>query len=336
MHVGDTVKNRTVKVVMVGDCASVGETLVQYALDGISYKHLTRTRSIYSKTLGITLSILRSKGDIYHVHYGLQDHFITRMLKKQPTICHVHGSDLRYSINGPYGWIVKRNLITADRVIVAVPDILETALSYRSDAQYISNPVNLHLFKPAPLNRNGNELRVLFASALSYVKGAQHFAQQYAIYQKSNPHSKLCLIRYGENQSEIIELLNKLRVRFRLIEPVPHNMMQRLYHDSDIVVTDFELGYLHMTSLEAMACHRPVVQYINDKLYAKARVSVPPVVKIDKRDNLSQKLERLTDESAREIICRNQEIYIQKYHNPSEVGKRVVKIYHEMIFDELL
>jgi glycosyltransferase involved in cell wall biosynthesis len=248
----------------------------------------------------------------------------------------MHGSDLRHSIKGPYGWIVKRNLKTADRIIVAVPDILETALSYRSDAQYISNPVNFRLFKSAPLSKRGNELRVLFASALSFVKGAQHFAQQYAIYQESNPDSKLYLIRYGENQSEILELLNKLRVRFRLIEPVPHKMMPQLYHDSDIVVTDFELGYLHMTSLEAMACYRPVVQYIDDKLYTRMRVPVPPVVKMDIEDNLSKELERLTDQSTRERICKNQEKYVHKYHNPSEVSNKVAEIYHEVIGDGLL
>jgi glycosyltransferase involved in cell wall biosynthesis len=327
----DPMKSRTTKVVMVGDCASVGETLVHYAPDDINYQHLKRTRSIYSKTLGITLSILRSKGDVYHVHYGLQDHFITKLLKRQPTICHVHGSDLRYTIKGPYGWIVKRNLKTANRVIVAVPDILETAISYRPDAQYVSNPVNFSLFNPTSLRRTGNELRVLFASALSFVKGAQHFARQYAVYQKANPHSTLYLIRYGEDQLEIIAQLHKVGVKFRLLEPVPHTEMPSLYYNSDIVVTDFRLGYLHMTSLEAMACYRPVVQYINNELYKQMKVPVPPVVNVGVEDNLSEEFERLADQSTRESMCTNQQRYVQRYHNPVEISRKIAEVYHEVI-----
>jgi glycosyltransferase involved in cell wall biosynthesis len=323
-----------IKVVMVGDCASVGETLVQYAQDGINYVHLKRTRSIYSKTLGIALDILRSKGDIFHVHYGLQDHFITKLVKRQPTVCHVHGSDLRYTINGPYGWIVKRNLRTANRVIVAVPDIVEAAISYRPDAKYVSNPVNFSLFKPTTLRNSGNELRVLFASALSFVKGAQHFATQFALYQKANPRSMLYLIRYGKDQSEIIARLKKLEVKFKLIEPVPHTEMPRLYYNSDIVVTDFQLGYLHMTSLEAMACYRPVVQYIDSEIYKRVKVPLPPIMNVRFEDNLFQKLERLVDLSTREKICKDQQSYVKRYHDPEEISKEIAEVYREVIEDK--
>jgi hypothetical protein len=49
---------------------------------------------------------------------------------------------------------------------------------------------------------------------------------------------------------------------------------------------------------------------------------------------LSIELERLTDRSARERICRDQAKYVQKYHNPSEISKKMACIYHQVIGDE--
>jgi glycosyltransferase involved in cell wall biosynthesis len=324
-------RNQLIQVVMVGDCAWVGDTLVHYAPPCIRYKHLTRTRSIYSKTVGISLKILSSAGDVYHVHYGLQDHFITKLLKHKPTICHLHGSDLRNAMNGPYRWIVMSNLRTADKIIVAVPDILLVAKSYRKDAVYIPNPVNLDIFKPAPLREHGRELRVLFASNLSFVKGAYQFVEQFAAHQRTNPDSILHIIRYGENQSEIIGLLSRQGVRYKVHEPLPHDQMAILYHSADVVVTDFKLGYLHMTSLEAMASNRPVLQYINEKLYFNVKMPLPPVMRIDKIDKLDKGIQMLADESVREKTCNEQLAYVRKYHNPTEISKKMADFYHEVI-----
>jgi glycosyltransferase involved in cell wall biosynthesis len=316
---------------MVGDCASVGETLIHYAPADIRYKHLARTRSVYSKTLGIALRILLSSGDVYHVHYGLQDHFLTKVLKRRPTICHLHGSDLRNTINGPYGWIVRTNLRTANKVIVAVPDIYRRAKSYRADAEYFPNPVNLDTFKPAPFMNSRKELRVFFASALSFAKGAQYFIDRFAGYQRENPGSVLELIRYGKDQLQIIGQLRKQGIKYKLYEPVPHDEMPQLYHNSDIVVTDFKLGYLHLTSLEAMACNRPVLQYIDEKLYSFIRAPLPPVMRISKVENVDDSLCRLADQSVREKQCAEQLAYVRKYHDPNKIGKRMADIYHEVI-----
>jgi glycosyltransferase involved in cell wall biosynthesis len=322
---------KSIKVVMVGDCAWVGETIIHYAPDNIKYQHLKRTRSLYSKSFGIALKILRSKGDIYHVHYGLQDHFLVKLLKQKPTLCHFHGSDLRYAINGPYGWIVKKNLRTSDKVIVAVPDILEIAKNYRSDAKYIPNPVNIDLFKPMRIKENSNGLNVLFASALSFIKGAHLFFEQYAKYQKANPKSMLYIIKYGKDQNRMIKLLNSLNVKYKVLPPVLHQEMPSVYYNADAVVTDLQLGYLQMTSLEAMACYRPVIQYINKELYNKINMPLPPVMNIDNEEKVLEALHELTDPSLRENIARAQIEYIYKYHNPIEISRKIIDIYQELI-----
>jgi len=68
------------KIVMVNDCAFVGETLIKYFPSDVDAKHLKRSRGFFDKTFGVAWKILRSKGDLYHVHYLLQDCYLAKSL----------------------------------------------------------------------------------------------------------------------------------------------------------------------------------------------------------------------------------------------------------------
>ena len=54
------------KVVMINDCAFVGETLIKYMPSYIDVVHFKRSRKFFDKTFKIAWNILRTKGDIYH------------------------------------------------------------------------------------------------------------------------------------------------------------------------------------------------------------------------------------------------------------------------------
>ncbi len=318
-------------VAMIGDCAYVGETIVKHAPPSVRYQHKRRTRSLYSKTLGILFKILLTKADIFHVHYGLQDHYIVKTFKRQPTVCQFHGSDLRYTLKTGLGWIVRKNLETADRVLVSVPDVIEISKAFREDSEYLPNPVDLQLFKPTPLPET-DRLRVLFAASLSLMKGADVFFRGFAKFQSSHPNCELNIIDYGKERRQMLSLLKRLNVRYRLHPKQPHTGMVNLYHQADVVATGFHLPYLHMTSLEAMACHRPVIQHIDSSLYNRDSVPPPPpVMRAECEDEIVEGLTSLIDPLTREKISKVQERYIQAYHNPSQISRRVADIYRQLL-----
>ncbi|MEM1725540.1 MAG: hypothetical protein QXH85_00220, partial [Candidatus Bathyarchaeia archaeon] len=58
---------QSMKVVMINDCAFVGETLLKYMPDYVDKMHIKRTKGFWSKTFGLALNILKVKGDVYHV-----------------------------------------------------------------------------------------------------------------------------------------------------------------------------------------------------------------------------------------------------------------------------
>ena len=143
------------KVVMINDCAFVGETLLKYLPGDIERQHIKRSRGFWSKTFGLACKVLRAVGDVYHVHYLLQDCYIALRLGKKPLIGHAHGSDLREVIKSrKWGWIVRHNLRHCDKILVAQPTILDIAKEYNSTAEYFPIPYDPELFYPKPmLNR---------------------------------------------------------------------------------------------------------------------------------------------------------------------------------------
>lgn len=315
-------------IVMVGDSAWVGETIIKYASNNFSFKHIKRSRKIWSKTLGIAAKILLSHGDLYHVHYGLQDHYLVKRFKKSPSICHFHGSDLRESLRGKWGWIVRSNLEEADKVLVGVPDILDHALSYRDDAQYVPNPVDLRLFEHTPVREN-DTLNILLSADLSLVKGVDLFLESYAIFQSRFPRSQLTALDYGRDRDILTQKMRELRIRARILSPVRHNDMPRIYRQADIVATDFRLGYLQMTSLESMASGRPVIQLLDEKFYRE--IEVPPVLKVSNSDEIVAGLWSLTNLEERKRIANLQKSYVEKYHNPFKIAERYLAIYRELL-----
>jgi len=320
-----------ISVAMIGDCAWVGETLIKYAPPTVRYIHKKRSRGLYSKTVGILFKILLTEADVFHVHYGLQDHYLVKILKRQPTVCQFHGSDLRYTLKTRLGWVVRKNLKTADRVLVSVPDIIDLAKSLREDAEYLPNPVDLQLFKSTPLQER-SQLNILFASGLSLVKGADIFFRGFARFQSNHPVCALTVIDYGKERSKMLTLLQRLNIRYRLLPQQLHSEMPDVYQRADIVATGLHLPYLHMTSLEAMACHRPVIQYVDGSLYDRGDTPPPPpVVNVRSEDEVVEGLASLMDPLRREEVAKAQERYVQIYHNPSKISLRVAEIYDQLL-----
>lgn len=159
-------------VVMINDCAYVGETLLKYFPIELKGRQIKRSRGFWSKTFGLAYDVLRAKADVYHVHYFLQDCDIAERLGKKPIIGHAHGSDLRLGLKHlAWGCIVRSNLKKCDRILVSTPDILETARRFRADAEYLPNPFDKSLFYPKPI-ANHERKRVLIASDSNWsVKG---------------------------------------------------------------------------------------------------------------------------------------------------------------------
>ena len=216
-------------VTILNDCAYVGyEISKELKSRGYEVLYFPRGRSLYSKTFSVLVNIVRSRG-ILHVNYALQDAYLAGKLKGS-FLLHAHGSDLRWSIAGRWGWIVRSSLKVASKVIVATPDLLERAREYRTDSEYLPNPVDIERFAPQPR-------------------------------EKARSKSVLYFPKWYETLPE--ELVKELhKAGFVLSAPaerVKYEDMPRLLCAHDVFIDRFTIPAFSKTCLEAMSCGIPTI-----------------------------------------------------------------------------
>lgn len=311
-----------VKVIMINDCAFVGDTLLKYLPCDMEKQHIKRGRGLWSKTIGLTYRLLRAGGDVYHVHYLLQDCYIAARLGKRPLIGHVHGSDLRSSLLHPlWGRIVRFNLKTCDRLFVSTPDVLEQAKKYRDDADYLPNPVDTELFYPKPVLDHSGRKRVLIASDANWkVKGTDIAIRALSSIKED---VVVAIISHGVDFDKTIALASSLGLRLNVLPKVCHEKLNEYYWNADVVIDQFNLGSLGLVSLEAIACGRPVVAYVASEYEAYAEFPLKDA------NTVSQIAEAVTA-CSREIM-EKEYAFLIKYHAPQKVAKKVMDTYAQLL-----
>jgi len=213
------------KIVMVDDCAYVGYELRRELIQrGFKVEHAFFTARHLPKvsTLKMALKLRKMKCDLIHAHFCRSAAYAAYFSGK-PYIVHCHGSDIR----GGIGWLKRKSLKKARKVLVSTPDLLEIL----PGATLLPNPVDTERFKPLK-EKNGN--KVLYF-----------------------PHW------YEDLSKELREICEKLG--YHLTVPsaysVPYEKMHLFLNEFDIFVDRFSIKSYSKTALEAIACGLPVIGY---------------------------------------------------------------------------
>jgi len=309
------------RVVMINDCAFVGETLLKYMPESIKKQHIKRSGDFWSKTFSLAYRILKVKGDVYHAHYLLQDCYIASRLRKKPLVGHAHGSDLRISLKHPlWGRIVRRNLRECDKVLVSTPDILGVAKEFREDAEYLPNPVDVEFFYPKPVTEHGGKKKVLIASDSNWsVKGTDIAIRALS---RIKDEVDVSIIAHGVDFERTLSLAYSLGLHVNILPKVPHEKINQYYWNADVVIDQFKLGSLGMVSLEAIACGRPVITYVSSG-YSEYRGF--PLKDVNTSEEI---VSAITDASFE--LWRKEYNYLEKNHNSEVIAKRLVDLYDEV------
>lgn len=312
------------KLVMINDCAFVGEVLLKYMPQDIQRQHIKRTRDLWSKTFGISYKILKAKGNVYHAHYLLQDCYVASRLGKKPLVGHAHGSDLRTSLNHPI-WrrIVKHNLKNCDKLLVSTPDILGIARQFREDADYLPNPIDSELFYPKPMPEHEGQKKVLIASDSNWsVKGTDTAIRALS---KIRDQVDVSIIGYGTDFAQTLDLAASLDLHLNVLPKVPHEKLNEYYWNADAVIDRFNMGSLGVVSLEAIACGRPAIAYVASELEGNNGF---PFKNISTEEEIAQAIA-----DADETFWKKEHEYFTKEHETKVVVERLLRIYRTLCGD---
>lgn len=310
------------KVVMINDCAFVGETLLKYLPGDIEKEHIKRSRGLWSKTFGIAYKIFRAKADVYHAHYLLQDCYIANRLGKKPLVGHAHGSDLRSSLNhAVWGRVVRHNLKTCNRVLVSTPDVLGQARTFRKDAMYLPNPVDKERFYPkAPLPPS-EKTRVLIASDSNWVvKGTDTAIKALA---RVKENVDVSIISTGLDFEKTVALAHSLNLPLNILQKRPHSDLNEYYWNADVVIDRFTLGSMGMVSLEAIACGRPALVYVSSE-YSEQKDF--PLKNLREEEEIARVIKNIPPH-----FWEQEYAYVKKTHMPEVVVPALLKVYKECV-----
>jgi glycosyltransferase involved in cell wall biosynthesis len=309
------------KLVMINDCANVGETLLRYMPTAIEWQHIRRTRGLWSKTFGVAYRILGAKGDVYHSNYILQDCYVAVRLGKRPIVGYALGSDLRASLKHRlWGRIVRHNVKNCDKILVSTPDILEAAKRFRDDAEYFPPAVDTTFFYPKPPIQNAGKKKVLIASNSNWnVKGTDIAIRALS---RIKDRVQASIIEHGVDFDKTMSLASSLGLSLSVLPKASHEKIRGYYWDADIVIDQFKFGCAGMISLEAIACGRPAITYVASEY--------PGYKDFPLKDLTSE--ERVAEAIAEtdETLWKKEYEYVMKCHKPETTVEKLLTIYDSL------
>jgi glycosyltransferase involved in cell wall biosynthesis len=112
---------------------------------------------------------------------------------------------------------------------------------------------------------------------------------------------------------------------FRLVESVPHDELQKIYADADVVVDNLLLGDAEVSSIEAMALGKPVVTRIRD-VVRRAHPDVP-VTSADPDTFIDALEPLLRDAELRRRAGEQGRAYVERTHAADVVARTLVPFY---------
>ena len=312
------------KIVMINDCAFVGETLLKYMSPEMEKQHIKRNRGAWSKTFGIAYKILKTKADLYHAHYLLQDCYIATRSGKKPLVGHAHGSDLRRSLKHfLWGRVVRHNLKKCNRILVSTPDVLNIAREFRNDAEYLPNPVDTELFYPGPTAQPAEKKKVLIASDCNWVVKGTDIAVR--ALSRIKEEVNVSIIGYGLDFHKTLALASSLSLPLNVLPIIPHEKIAQYYWNADLVIDRFTLGSLGMVSLEAITCGRPVLAYVSSEYPENEHF---PLKDLREEEDIAETISSMSTK-----LWEDEYSFLKEHHNTEAIESRLMSIYSELLRD---
>lgn len=190
----------------------------------------------------------------------------------------------------------------ADYIFCYNPDLMHILPRKTEFIPYPS--VDIHAIKPAPLQKK-NQIMILHAPSKRDVKGTDIII------------------------STIKKLAKKYPLELILIENMPHDKALEYYQKADIAIDQLEIGWYGGFAVETMAMGIPTVCFLRK---SDLRQFVPfqkeiPVVNADK-NTLEKVLQNLIhDYTLRKKIGKESREFVEKYHDPINIARKMINIY---------
>jgi len=253
-------------------------TYIKYFSDLFTYNILSASKFVNE--------LVKKEGihyDVVCVHDWLSSiagMIIKNELKELPVIFHVHSTEWGRSMGGGSRVITHFEDTTAQVAdcVVTVSHVMREDLARHGwdekKIHVVWNGVDPEDYDPAKVDKekaqklrenygvDKDEQMILSLGRLTWVKGVRNLIQALPLITKEFPKVKLVILGKGEEQKDIIELVERLRMKDKVIcrfEFVPEEERVLHYAAADLCVFPSTYEPFGIVSLEAMAMEKPIV-----------------------------------------------------------------------------
>lgn len=262
---------------------------------------------------------------------------------RKPFIAFCIGGDINVTAlsRTPVGWLMRLAYRRARFVFYSNINMIDAVQSLRlRNAHFMPLPVNTEKYVPSNNQAIKKQLEcefLLFSPTRHAweTKGNDKLIQAFAqLVREYNGKIKLILCSWGEDLARSRALARDLRIQDNIVwRPLmPKRELIEFYHASDIVLDQFNLGAFGLTTLEAMACEKPVVLNCCERFVRECYPEMPPVGHAESTEEILAVLRDLLDDpQKRRELARAARGWVLRYHSASVVAKRHLEFYRRIV-----
>lgn len=273
------------------------------------------------------------------------------VLRLRPFLAFATGSDLREvaaSEPGRRGWIMRMFFRRAARTLVLNVDLMPVAEKLRlRHAGFSPFPIDTRKYEPrkvAKLYCEPDELLVFMPSHLDWgegdpsknrnsTKGNDRLIRAFARFIDGGNKGHLVLLDRGPDRHAARLLVGELAISEQVTFLPEMTKAQLIDHFNmaDVIADQFDIGSFGMTGLEAMACGKPVLIFIDQSIAARCYRSLPPVLNAKSEDEILSALEKMKNADTRIQLGKSARDWILANHDSSIVGHQFLELYNEAL-----
>jgi glycosyltransferase involved in cell wall biosynthesis len=272
-------------------------------------------------------------------------------LRVRPYLAFATGSDLREVAAldpSPVGARMRAFFRKARVTLLLNLDMVAVASRLGlSNARFFPFAVDTGAFRPMPVRRDHCSpdcLLIFLPSHLDWgetdakpgrnsTKGNDRLLRAFARFVGAGRKGHLILLDRGPDRLAARRLIAELKLASHVtwLAELSRPDLIAHFNMADVVADQFDIGAYGTTALEAMACAKPVLVYVDSACAARCYPELPPVLSVRSEDEILASLFDMEDSARRAALGVKAREWVVRYHDSEAVGRALMSLYREVL-----